>query len=262
MFQHNSWDHDKLIGWAIESLPVSYPPGTHWAYSNFGYCVLGRVIEQITGQPYADYVQANVLAPCGISGMRIAGNTLHQRAPKEVIYVGQYNEDPYRMNVTRMDSHGGWIATPSSLVQFLDHVNGFGNMASLLRPETVRLYDHSRACLPGVQRRSLRPWLDGAQRGPRKLVARREPARIDQPHGSHSLRTLLGGARKHPHPALKPNRRRYGRHDVADRPRAYRNGAREFAGRINTLTPEASNGIAARFLSRSGICENLPVPTF
>ncbi len=138
MFQHNGWDHDKLITWTIENLPLTYPPGQHWAYSNFGYCVLGRVIEQVTGQPYETYVQANILAPCGITDMRIAGNTLHQRAPNEVVYYGQYNEDPYKMNVTRMDSHGGWIASPARLVQFLDHVNGFGNMHSLLKPETIR----------------------------------------------------------------------------------------------------------------------------
>ena len=52
MFQHDSWDHEKLISWTIENLPLTYPPGQHWAYSNFGYCVLGRVIEQVTGQPY------------------------------------------------------------------------------------------------------------------------------------------------------------------------------------------------------------------
>ncbi len=76
MFRFNSWDQAKLIGWTLENLPLTYPPGEHWAYSNFGYCLLGRVIEQVTGQPYADYVQSAILAPCGISGMRIAGNTL------------------------------------------------------------------------------------------------------------------------------------------------------------------------------------------
>jgi CubicO group peptidase (beta-lactamase class C family) len=138
MFQHNGWDHQKLISWTIENLPLAYPPGQHWAYSNFGYCVLGRVIEQVTGQPYESYVQSNILAPCGITDMRIAGNTLHQRAPNEVVYYGQYNEDPYKMNVTRMDSNGGWIASPASLVQFLDHVAGSGNMPGLLKPATIR----------------------------------------------------------------------------------------------------------------------------
>ena len=154
MFQHNCWDHDKLITWTIANLPLTYPPGQHWAYSNFGYCVLGRVIEQVTGQPYDTYVQANILAPCGITDMHIAGNTLHQRAPNEVVYYGQYDENPYNMNVTRMDSNGGWIASPSSLVQFLDHVNGFGNMPSLLKPETIRIMTTPSPVYPRHQRRS------------------------------------------------------------------------------------------------------------
>ncbi|HTV57408.1 MAG TPA: serine hydrolase domain-containing protein [Verrucomicrobiae bacterium] len=138
MFQHNSWDQTKLITWTLKNLPLSYPPGEHWAYSNFGYCVLGRVIEQISGQAYADYVQANVLAPCGISDMAIGRNKLSQRYPNEVEYVGQYSEDPYKMNVTRMDSHGGWIATPSDLVIFLDHLGGVPGFPSLLQPQTIQ----------------------------------------------------------------------------------------------------------------------------
>jgi hypothetical protein len=55
-------------------------------------------------------VQSAILAPCGISGMRIAGNSLKERAPNEVVYFGQYNEEPYKINVTRMDANGGWLA--------------------------------------------------------------------------------------------------------------------------------------------------------
>jgi CubicO group peptidase (beta-lactamase class C family) len=139
MFRFDSWDHAKLITWTLENLPLTYPPGQHWAYSNFGYCVLGRVIEQVTGQPYGDYVRANILAPCGITDMTIAANKENQRAPNEVVYYGQFGEDPYKMNVTRMDSHGGWIATPSDLVIFLDHVAGGPNIPSLLKPETIKI---------------------------------------------------------------------------------------------------------------------------
>jgi CubicO group peptidase (beta-lactamase class C family) len=150
MFRFNSWDQARLIGWTLENLPLTFPPGEHWAYSNFGYCLLGRVIEQVTGQPYADYVQSTILAPCGISDMRIAGNTLRQRAPNEVVYFGQYNEDPYKMNVARMDSHGGWLATPSALVQFLDHVGGSGSIPSLLKPETIRMMMTPSPVFPGT----------------------------------------------------------------------------------------------------------------
>lgn len=139
MFRFDGWDQAKLISWTLENLPLTYPPGQHWAYSNFGYCVLGRVIEQVTGQPYADYVKANILAPCGISDMAIARNKEGQRLPNEVVYFGQYSEDPYKMNVTRMDSHGGWVATPSDLVLFLDHLGGFPNNPGLLKPETLKI---------------------------------------------------------------------------------------------------------------------------
>ena len=139
MFRSNSWDQAKLISWVLENLPISYPPGEHWAYSNFGYCVLGRIIEQVTGQPYADYVQTNVLAPCGINGAQIARNKEGERFPNETIYYGQYGEDPYKMNIARMDSDAGWVASASNLVQFLDHVGGSSGLPSLLKPETIQV---------------------------------------------------------------------------------------------------------------------------
>ena len=138
MFRFDSWDQEKLITWTLKNLPLSYPPGQHWAYSNFGYCVLGRVIEQLTNQPYADYVQSHILAQCDAADMRIAGNKEGQRVPNEAVYYGQYSENPYNMNVTRMDSHGGWLATPTDLVRFLNHVTGFSGTPGLLKPETIR----------------------------------------------------------------------------------------------------------------------------
>jgi CubicO group peptidase (beta-lactamase class C family) len=154
MFQHDSWDHEKLISWTLKNLPLTYPPGQHWAYSNFGYCILGRVIEHVTGQPYAVYVQNNILSACGISDMSIAGNKLSQRLPNEVVYFGQYDEDPYKMNVTRMDSHGGWLATPTDLVQFLNHV------PNLLKPETIRIMTTPSPAYPqGSPAKYARGWM-------------------------------------------------------------------------------------------------------
>ena len=72
MLHNNGWDQAKLISSTIANVPLTAQPGTQWIYSNFGYCILGRIIEQVTGQPYASYVQANILAPCGITGMQIA----------------------------------------------------------------------------------------------------------------------------------------------------------------------------------------------
>lgn len=46
--------------------PLDFEPGARYAYSNFGYCVLGRVIERVTGRGYEAFVREEILAPIGV----------------------------------------------------------------------------------------------------------------------------------------------------------------------------------------------------
>src|SRR5579872_1119739 len=86
MFTNLQMNQTQLIRWTLATLPLRHRPGTTYAYSNFGYCLLGRVIERLTGKPYDASVRRSVLAPCGIIDMEIAGNTLAERKPGEVVY--------------------------------------------------------------------------------------------------------------------------------------------------------------------------------
>lgn len=140
MFSKPALNHRELIAWTLRELPLENEPGTHYAYSNFGFCVLGRVIEKITGRPYPQYVQEAVLSKCGVTDMCIGGNVRAERAPREVIYYGQQGggTNVYDMNVARMDSHGGWIATPSDLVRFATHVDGFKTTPNILEAATIK----------------------------------------------------------------------------------------------------------------------------
>jgi CubicO group peptidase (beta-lactamase class C family) len=138
MFRHPEMNHKQLITWAIGNVPLERPPGEHYAYSNFGYCVLGRVIEKLTGAAYPQYVRDAVLKRCGVTDMSIAGNTLAERAAGEVVYYGAGGEDPYDMNVRRMDSHGGWLATARDLAMFSSHVDGHSASRNILQAETIR----------------------------------------------------------------------------------------------------------------------------
>jgi hypothetical protein len=81
-----------------------------------------------------------VLAKCGIADMQIGQNTYEQRAADEVAYYGQKGNgtNPYNMNIARMDSHGGWIATPSDLVRFAMHVDGFKTTQNILAANTIK----------------------------------------------------------------------------------------------------------------------------
>ena len=41
----------------MKGLPLDFDPGTKYVYSNFGYAILGRVIERSSGMPYEEYVR-------------------------------------------------------------------------------------------------------------------------------------------------------------------------------------------------------------
>jgi CubicO group peptidase (beta-lactamase class C family) len=162
MLHNNGWDQEKLISETIANVQLTSAPGTQFIYSNFGYCILGRVVEQVTGQPYASWVQANILAPCGISTMQVAANSERDRASTEVVYVGQYSEQPYKINVNRMDSTQGWIASSTQLVQFLNHVGGAPGIPAILKPETIRTMTTPLSILSPGSPQFARGWMIAA----------------------------------------------------------------------------------------------------
>jgi N-acyl-D-amino-acid deacylase len=126
--------HPKQIIRYTMGKPLDHAPGTTFAYSNFGYCVLGRVIEAVTGVPYHQFVAKQVLAPLGIHRMKQGKNLLKDRAPGEVKYydskrrtgraisgpeIGKQVPLPYGVEcIETMDANGGWIASAVDLVRF------------------------------------------------------------------------------------------------------------------------------------------------
>jgi CubicO group peptidase (beta-lactamase class C family) len=85
MHLNKEMNQRELIAWTLELMPLAFPPGESFAYSNFGYCILGRVIEKLTGRTYEQYIKDNILRRCGITDMQIGANTLKDRATSEVI---------------------------------------------------------------------------------------------------------------------------------------------------------------------------------
>lgn len=64
------WTEDELLK-LVESIPLAYPPGTKWAYSNFGFLTLGILIHRVTGEFYGDFLQQRIFQPLGMSATRI-----------------------------------------------------------------------------------------------------------------------------------------------------------------------------------------------
>lgn len=55
----------------IAGIPLAFPPGSKWAYSNLGYATLGILIHQVTGKFYGDFLQERIFQPLGMATTRI-----------------------------------------------------------------------------------------------------------------------------------------------------------------------------------------------
>ncbi len=49
-----------------EGVPFTRAPGTAFEYSNFGYALLGRIVTNVSGRPYKDYIEQEIMRPLGM----------------------------------------------------------------------------------------------------------------------------------------------------------------------------------------------------
>jgi D-alanyl-D-alanine carboxypeptidase len=78
-----------------------HPPGKEYRYSNYGFVLLGDIIEHVSGQSYYDYVNQHVFAP---AGMRNSGSL-----PEDVVVPGRAQA------YTRNDGDTAWITAADTL---------------------------------------------------------------------------------------------------------------------------------------------------
>jgi CubicO group peptidase (beta-lactamase class C family) len=53
------------------AVPLDFPPGQRWAYSNLGYFVLAEIISRASGVPWDEYIRRKVFAPAGLTATRV-----------------------------------------------------------------------------------------------------------------------------------------------------------------------------------------------
>lgn len=148
-------DLDSIIKFIL-SKPIPYRPGSYYDYSNFGYCLLGKIIEELSGMPYEEYVRLDILYPLGITGMRLAKNHIEERLENEVSYydfspnnlrmsiygTGENVPTTYSFNIEALGAAGGWLATPTDLLKFMVAVDGFKDTPDILTNESLLAMTH------------------------------------------------------------------------------------------------------------------------
>ena len=132
--------------------PLSYEPGTWQEYSNFGFLLLSLVIEQVSGQPYEDFMQKHVFEPARCHGFRIGGNDLSERQPGETRYYMQPDAEKTRSfdgqyasvekcyggnNVSGSLGAGGWTGSAVELARMVASIDGKGPLEDILLDYSV-----------------------------------------------------------------------------------------------------------------------------
>jgi len=135
--------------------PLDFEPGQRHAYTNFGYLVLSRLIESVSGQPYETYVRQQVLAPLAITQMRAGKCAIEGRVPGEVKYYdGRNRTGPAvdgpnlgrtvsfaygpDVNIEDNPAGSGWIASAGDLVRFAAAFDD-PSRCKILQEKTIQL---------------------------------------------------------------------------------------------------------------------------
>jgi D-alanyl-D-alanine carboxypeptidase len=148
-------DYVRLFG----ARPAEFPPGSDWRYSNYGFVLLGVVIERVSGQSYYDYVSEHVYAPVGMTStgsfpedqvvpLRSVGYMAFRPEGSPKPKPGQAwwpNDDslPYRGT-----SAGGGYSTVGDLLAFATALQKH----VLLDAEHTRLLTTGKVAVPGQDR--------------------------------------------------------------------------------------------------------------
>lgn len=143
---------DHTIKYALEYTRLNYEPGQKYAYSNLGYVILGKVIEEVSGLQYEDYVKTKILNPIGIYDMHIGKSFYHEKAPNEVTY---YDNDPYfeigqpddegtyitttygGNQIEVLGAAGGWIASAPELIRLMLAIDGSNEKVDILTKASI-----------------------------------------------------------------------------------------------------------------------------
>jgi D-alanyl-D-alanine carboxypeptidase len=114
---------DYLLATEAKVPPVA-APGTLWSYSNYGYNLLGRVVELVTGQDLNSAIQQRIAAPLGLQRtfLPTSGNGLsvpftHGYGTGEVgpTQAPNASDDATALPASCLWAHGGMVSTLSDM---------------------------------------------------------------------------------------------------------------------------------------------------
>jgi len=153
MGRHGAVDMNTMISYGLNR-GIRYKPGTRTIYSNMGYLILSKVIEQASGLSYENYIQDSILKPIGCYDMHIGYNNPEDKFENEVCYYETEDAElipacdgSNRMvaksgggnDVRGLMGAGAWVVSPTEMLKFVAAIDGDPAKPDILKKETIRL---------------------------------------------------------------------------------------------------------------------------
>jgi CubicO group peptidase (beta-lactamase class C family)/imidazolonepropionase-like amidohydrolase len=126
----------ELIAMA-SALPLEFPAGARWNYSNTGYVLLGIIMTRVTGRPYHEYLRERIFTPAGMPTIRVISESavVPHRAHGYLITSAGWEHAAWvapRLNTT---ADGSMLLSLRDLIAWNEVVR----QRRLLRPESWEL---------------------------------------------------------------------------------------------------------------------------
>jgi len=137
---------------------TGYEPGKYFAYSNIGYQIMGYLLQELTGKPYAETVRAHILEPLGMTHSdAVFTNDTYKRLAMG--YMPLYDDRPYNPAEPLIPAtwqeyaagDGSVVSTAPDLAAYLRMLlnHGQGPHGRLISEESWRLLTQKAAKVPG-----------------------------------------------------------------------------------------------------------------
>ncbi|WP_445191574.1 serine hydrolase domain-containing protein [Sphingomonas sp. Tas61C01] len=129
--------------------PFLFAAGEAPAYSNYGVALAGYIVQRVSGEPFADYVQRHITGPLGMAHTSFVQPLPPALAGLVAKGYRQSDQAPQPFELVETAPAGSVSATADDMARFmLVHLgDGSWNGVRILKPETVRLM-HTPAEVP------------------------------------------------------------------------------------------------------------------
>jgi CubicO group peptidase (beta-lactamase class C family) len=134
MWGEQALPSSSLVG-ALQDQYMQMPPGYVFAYSNVGMSLLGEAVVRASGRPFAEHLNASVLAPLGM-----AHSGFSAQVPEDALMARSYQQGREQRDTALRDiAAGGLSSSVHDMSRFIEMVfaRGRGNGTRILNEQSV-----------------------------------------------------------------------------------------------------------------------------